>query len=214
MLYQNIFCKINYRIQKRKSDENFWIPHPTTSFAQSVYKKSSDKHFEIYTESDTLCIYSPSGVGSLSLKTDIKPFPNDISAEQAYRLGYDLVVDRTKTLLEAYNKLSACFEDYGVKCLRYTFQVQLQAFFLRYDPKFKPHESIMLFDYPILSDISQLQGIEAFEMYFKCLCFEQAELARIGIDAVKEKLHGYHRDYSNLYENIYWIVFRHDYPFW
>ena len=147
------------------------------------------------------------------LKTDIKPFPNDISAEQAYRLGYDLVVDRAKTLLEAYNKLSACFEDYGVKCLRYTFQVQLQAFFLRYDPKFKPHESIMLFDYPILSDISQLQGIEAFERYFKCLCFEQAELARIGIDAVKEKLYGYHRDYSNLYENIYWIVFRHDYPF-
>ena len=147
------------------------------------------------------------------LKTDNKPFPNDISAEQAYRLGYDLVVDRAKTLLEAYNKLSACFEDYGVKSLRYTFQVQLQAFFLRYDPKFKPHESIMLFDYPILSDISQLQGIEAFERYFKCLCFEQAELARIGIDAVKEKLYGYHRDYSNLYENIYWIVFRHDYPF-
>lgn len=147
------------------------------------------------------------------LKTDNKPVPNDISAEQAYRLGYDLVVDRAKTLLEAYNKLSVCFEDYGVKCLLYTFQVQFQEFFLRYDPKFKPHEYIMLFDYPILSDISQLQGIEAFEMYFKCLCFEQAELARIGIDAVKEKMYGYHRDYSNLYENIYWIVFRHDYPF-
>ncbi|MBQ1846979.1 MAG: fibronectin type III domain-containing protein [Clostridia bacterium] len=58
---------VNLWFYKESSGEQFAI-----FVAKS--KKSSDKHFEIYTESDTLCIYSPSGVGSLSLKTDIKPY--------------------------------------------------------------------------------------------------------------------------------------------
>lgn len=147
------------------------------------------------------------------LKNDKKPVPNSISAEQAYRLGYELIVSRTKKLMDMYNRLSEYFENYGVECLKTTFQVQFPGFFLKYDPKFKPHDILLLFDYPILFDISQLQGIEAFEKYFKCICFKQAELAKLGFDIVKNRLYEYHKDYRNLYENIYWIVFKHEYPF-
>lgn len=147
------------------------------------------------------------------LKNDNKPVPNDLSAEQAYELGYGLILNRAKQLIETYNKLSESFEDYGVKCLRSTFENQFKDFFMHYDPKFKPHDILLLFDYPILSDINNLQGIEAFEKYFRCICFEQAELANVGHDKVVEKLREYHRDYPNLYENIYWIVFRHNYSF-
>ncbi|MBP5605501.1 MAG: hypothetical protein J6X60_08160 [Ruminiclostridium sp.] len=145
------------------------------------------------------------------LKTDNKLVPKELSAEQAYRLGYELVVNRTKVMIEGYNDLSGYFEDYGVECLRNTFQVQFPDFFLHYDPKFKPHDYLFLFDYPVLCDISQLQGIEAFEKYFKCISYEQAELAKVGTDAVKHKLFEYYRDYRNLYENIYWIVFQQEY---
>ena len=147
------------------------------------------------------------------LKKDNKPVPNSISAEQAYQSGYELIVRHIKKLINMYSRLSVCFKDYGVECLKTTLQVQLPDFFLKYDPKFKPHDILLLYDYPILSDISQLQGIEAFEKYFRCICFEQAELAKLGDDTVKKRLYEYHKDYRNLYENIYWIVFKHEYPF-
>ena len=146
------------------------------------------------------------------LKNDLKPVPNGISAEQAYHLGYELIIRRTKELMDMYNKLSECFEDYGVECLRTAYQVQIPNFFLKYDPKFNPQD-ILLFDYPILADISQLRGIEAFEKYFKCICFEQSKLAEFEVETVKSRLYAYHKDYRNLYENIYWIMFKRDYPF-
>lgn len=145
------------------------------------------------------------------LKTDHNPAPKDLSAEQAYRLGHQLVVERTKAMIEKYNKLSEIFNDYGMECLHHTFRVQFPDFFLHYDAEFKPHDYLMLFDYPVLADTSQLQGIEAFEKYFKCICYEQAELAKVGADIVKQKLFEYHKDYRHLYENVYRIAFHQDY---
>lgn len=42
----------------------------------------------------------------------------DLSAEEQYALGAELVLEKAGRIREMHNEMSASFEDYGVKCLR------------------------------------------------------------------------------------------------
>lgn len=129
-----------------------------------------------------------------------------LPAAEAYAKGYRLVIKKAQDLLARYNQLMPLFQDYGMRCLHDTVVKGIPEFLKWYDPKYAPQNTMLLFDYPILEDISMLSGVDAVYRYLECICLEQEELAKLDRQYVIGALKRYHSSYEDLFENIYRIV--------
>ncbi len=127
-------------------------------------------------------------------------------AKEAYLLGYQLVVEKTKETLKFYNRLMRNFNAYGNRCLYDTIVKGIPEFFKWYDPKFFPQNTILCLDYPIREDLTGLSGIDRIEAYLQCVWKEQEELQRIGENQVIEALQDYHVGYGELVENLMELI--------
>ncbi|MDD7025390.1 MAG: DUF6179 domain-containing protein [Oscillospiraceae bacterium] len=161
--------------------------------------------------------YEKSGRGGLSGLTEGEsasgsakgPLPEKrqlVSAKEAYRCGYQLILGKVSQLREKYNELTACFSDYGMECLRDTVLCGIPEFFKWYDVRFAPQETLLTLDYPILADIRALSGVDAVYAYVSCICLEQKFLGAAGEGYVRKVLYSYARCYQMLEENICSIV--------
>lgn len=129
-----------------------------------------------------------------------------IPAQEAYRQGAILVVEKVKKLRVLYNELASGFCDFGVRCLGDTVRKGMPAFFLSYDARFAPQETLLMLDYPVLRDISSLSGVDAVWEYMQCIRLEQKFLQGLDHDWVVGALAAYHEEYRELMENICGIV--------
>lgn len=126
----------------------------------------------------------------------------DLSAEEQYALGAELVLDKAGRIREMYNEMSASFEDYGVKCLRDTVQKGIPEFLKRYDARFCPQDTILTLDYPVTVDLSSYSGADRVHGYLTAISAEQRFLGRFGTAYVISVLERYCSGYRDLYENI------------
>lgn len=129
-----------------------------------------------------------------------------IPAQEAYRQGAILVVEKVKGLRNLYNELAVEFQDFGVLCLGDTVRKGISRFFLKYDARYAPQETLLTLDYPVLRDLSSLSGVDAVWEYMQCIRLEQKFLQGLGRDWVVGALRSYHEEYEELLENVCGIV--------
>ena len=127
-------------------------------------------------------------------------------AEQAYEAGYQSILWRVKNAMEFYNQITEQFDSYGNLCLQETIMKGFPEFFRWYDVKFDPSNSILTLDYPILKDLSQLEGIYRMEEYLAVIHLEQTFLRRFEKERVTAILSQYDADYRIMINNLCEVV--------
>lgn len=129
-----------------------------------------------------------------------------LDAKEAYLYGRQVVTKKVRRLQALYNELILDFHDYGSACLRDSIVEGIPGFLMRYDVKYAPQETLLLLDYPVLTNPNGASGICAVLEYVESIALEQRFLKRFGDAYVLKVLHAYHADYGELVENICNIV--------
>ena len=128
------------------------------------------------------------------------------SAEVAYRIGYEGVIRKVKKAQEKYNQLIGFFDDYGNRNYRDTVEKALPGFFMYYDAKYAPMETIITMDYPILGLDRNMEGIDMIAQYIDAIWKEQQYLYKFPKEYVLDELRLFHPKYENEFFNIKEIV--------
>lgn len=130
-----------------------------------------------------------------------------IPAKDAYKRGLQLVKEKTLRMKALYHALLPRFDSYGVRCLEDVIYCGIPEFFRWYDPQFDPQNTILTLDYPVLTDLSGLSGIDAVYEYVLSICREQAFLRQFESSHIRAELSRYSRNYQELIENICQLLF-------
>ncbi|MDD6194745.1 MAG: DUF6179 domain-containing protein [Lachnospiraceae bacterium] len=125
-----------------------------------------------------------------------------IPAKDAYRIGYDAVVEKVGKTLEKYNAMMEFFHCYGNRNYGDTVEKALPGFFLYYDPKFAPMEHIITMDYPIFTIDNKLEGIDIIAQYIDCIWEEQMYLRQYPREYVVDMLRAFHPRYEQEFFNV------------
>lgn len=129
-----------------------------------------------------------------------------VSIEEMYETGVAKVVEKTKRALALYNEMLPEFDAYENRCLHDTFVKELPEFFKWYDAKFEPQNTVVMLDYPVREDLSDLEGIDKIEAYINCLNREQKFLSMFPRKEVIAILRNYSSEYRDMVENLGSIV--------
>ena len=133
----------------------------------------------------------------------------DMSADMMYKLGAGYLKDKTEKALKLYNELMLTFSSYGSRCLYDTVVKGMPAFFTYYSVSYKPQDTILTLDYPVLSVCAEHSGIEKIYDYLSCICLEQKFFKRFPDRYIRNVLRAYSRDYEALFENLCEILLTH-----
>ncbi|MDD6327207.1 MAG: DUF6179 domain-containing protein [Lachnospiraceae bacterium] len=128
------------------------------------------------------------------------------SAALMYEKGLECVKNKAKKALDLYNAMLPGFSYYENICLKDTIVKGMSQFFLWYDVKFNPQNTILTLDYPILVDLSDFCGIDKIYNYLKCIELEQIFLNKNPYQYVMEILEKYNKGYRQMIDNICEIV--------
>lgn len=131
------------------------------------------------------------------------------TAAESYRAGYEIIVEKTRRVQEKYNELCQSFRDYGNENYHDTVLEALPGFFMRYDPRFAPQETLIGLDYPTLRTAAGDAGIDVIEQYVAFIVLEQRFLRRFPEGMVEEVLFRFHGGYRHQFFNLCNIVLRH-----
>lgn len=140
---------------------------------------------------------------SYSLVNDTKLPP-----EEAYQLGYDLVIRKVKATLATYDALILTFRSYENRNYYDTIVKGMPAFFKYYDAKFEPQNHLLTLDYPTIIHPTEYCGVDLIHIYLNFVSLEQMFLSRFSDEYVYAVLNGYHEEYRELPINICQIVLR------
>ena len=125
-----------------------------------------------------------------------------LSAREAYKAGFELLKLKVKEALNLYNEILENFDDYDNRCLHDTFIKGMPEFFKRYDIFFAPQDAILLFDYPVLTDLTNLCGVLKAQTFLKCIKAEQGFLKGFDRNYVISLLSEYDCEYKEMIGNI------------
>lgn len=137
-----------------------------------------------------------------------------VSARQAYQIGYRQVVWQAEQVRRIYQELLPRFQSYGLCCLEDTIRKGIPAFLRYYDARFRPQETLLTLDYPVLLECGDRTGVALVLRYLNCIVLEQRFLARFPPAYVVEALSAYHADYAVLIENICSILLGNLFGHW
>ncbi len=131
-----------------------------------------------------------------------------LTAQEAYRRGYGLVIRRAEEAQTLYNKLILSFNGYESRVYRRTVTRNIPGFFRRYDPRFNPQQDFMGLDYPVFAPLGKRPGIDKVYRYLACISAEQRFLGSMSPDLIRAALTACCPDYRELPVNIGEIVLR------
>ncbi len=131
-----------------------------------------------------------------------------VSADTAYRQGYEILIEKVKKIQQEYNLMMKEFQFYGNRCCYDTFQKGLPEFFLYYDARFHPMNHILTLDYPVLVSLEPRCGADLMEVYVRSAFLEQSFLKKLPADYIMHVLNAYSGDYGELIINLASIVIR------
>lgn len=128
------------------------------------------------------------------------------SAILMYEKGFERVREKAKEALHLYNAMLPDFVSYENICLHDTVVKGMSQFFLWYDCKYNPQNTILTLDYPILVDLSGYSGIDRIYKYLQCIELEQLFLRKIPYQHVMAVLERNDKRHSQMIDNICEIV--------
>ncbi len=132
----------------------------------------------------------------------------NMTAQKLYEAGAKQVEEKARKALELYNEITPAFVHYDNYCLHDTVIDGLPEFFKWYDMKFCPQDTILTLDYPVLKNLSGLEGIDRIYEFILCIRTEQKFLNLFPEDYVRSALLNYDSRYEDMIENICWVVLR------
>ena len=131
-----------------------------------------------------------------------------ISPQQAFENGLMKRKEKLKSARELYGEIVKNFCSYGNRCYMETVIKGMKAFFNCYSLEFDALNNIITLDYPLVAEISKLQGIDLIYEYLKAIQLEQRFLSRFQPEAVETILYAYDKEYRENIFNICRIVLR------
>lgn len=131
-----------------------------------------------------------------------------LSAADAYALGYEAVLRKTKLTAERYNAMMERFSSYGNRAYEETIAQGFPAFFRWYDPLFAPQEHILTLDYPLLLPLEALCGIDRIAAYLECIEIEQRFLRCFSEEFIRSALFKHHPQWEGLFLNMPYHVLK------
>lgn len=132
--------------------------------------------------------------------------PGRPNAAEAYKLGYDIAVQKVLDMKTLYHEVMEDFKSFGVLCLEDTMVRGIVEFLKWYDVRYAPQETLLTLDYPVLMDIHGLYGIDAIYAYVRCIDLEQKFISAFDHRYVEQLLRAYSPRYKDMIENICSIV--------
>lgn len=134
---------------------------------------------------------------------------NGMSAKEAYRLGYESLIQKVKKTQLLYNEMIVNFCAYGNENYHDTVTKAIPGFFKYYDVRFAPQETIITMDYPTLCPITDCVGIDAIAKYIAYISYEQKFMGALPQEYVCEVLYSFQAGYRKQFYNICSVVLRH-----
>lgn len=131
------------------------------------------------------------------------------SPQELYERGYELVVRKVKKMRAFYHQILKDFCSYGLKCYEDVIYQGMPAFFLHYDARFAPFNTILTLDYPVMWPMEGLCGIDAIEQYLSGVALEQKFLKAFAQDYVKQVLEAYDWNYKEQFFNLCEVLVKH-----
>ena len=128
------------------------------------------------------------------------------TAVEAYKFGFNSVVEKVKDTQKKYNELMQFFDPYGNRNYQDTVEKALPGFFLYYDVKYAPMENVITMDYPVFGMDMNLEGIDMIRQYIDAIWDEQCYLMKFPREYVISELRSFHPFYEKEYFNIKEIV--------
>ena len=175
------------------------LPVVSTLVEEFTGKESSSVTYERTRQLMEAVIYC---IAHLEIKDAPVAVDGVLSARDAYRMGYDSVVEKVGKTLEKYNDMMEFFDCYGNRNYGDTVEKAFPGFFLYYDPKFAPMDHIITMDYPIFNIDSQGEGIDIITQYIDCIWEEQMYLKQYPREYVVEMLRSFHPRYEGEFFNL------------
>lgn len=111
-----------------------------------------------------------------------------IKADEAYRIGYDRVVEKVRSAREVYDEILKDFDDYGCRNYKDTLLNGMPQFFLYYDARYQPQDHILTLDYPTAKTYGEMCGIDIIYRYLCDIVVEKRFLACFEPEAVRKLL--------------------------
>lgn len=133
----------------------------------------------------------------------------EMSAKEVYHSGYRMVVEKAKKTAALYNEMVCEFQDYGNENYRDTVTKAIPGFLQYYDARFEPYETIITMDYPTITPVTGITGVDAVYEYVKYISFEQQFLNKFPGEYVCSILEKHCRDYGKQFFNLCGIILRH-----
>ncbi len=130
-------------------------------------------------------------------------------AEAAYQQGYERVIEKVKEAQAIYNTMIPRFCAYDNENYQTTVTKGIPAFFIHYDARFAPQDTIITMDYPTITPIINQSGIQAISKYLEYIQYEQTFLSILPRDYVCDILYRFQCDYTEQFFNICRIILRH-----
>lgn len=118
-------------------------------------------------------------------------------------------------LAEAYTGLESTSLTYeiqpdfiscGNRCLQDTIEKGLPEFFQWYDVKFKPQDTVIFLEYPVLKDFSGEKGVDRIYEFLKCIRLEQIFLKGLPPETIRKILEKHDSSYKDMIENLCEII--------
>ena len=105
-----------------------------------------------------------------------------------------------------YNELIVFFDHYENENYRDTVERALPGFFLYYDARFAPMDTIITMDYPVYGMDRNLEGIDRIQQYVDAIWEEQSYLMKLPRDEVIDILRAFHPRYEREFFNLWEVV--------
>lgn len=138
----------------------------------------------------------------------IRQVKEKIPAQEAYDLGYQIILEKAEKVKTKYHEMISDFQAYGNKNYYETVTRAIPGFFLYYDARFAPQETIITMDYPTIIPVFGVQGIDAIERYVTYISLEQKFLLRLPEVYIKRTLKTFCHDYEEHFFNICSVIVR------
>lgn len=123
-------------------------------------------------------------------------------AKNRYDFGYQLVLKKTVQAKLLYEDIIKDFDSYGNLACYDTVVKGMPEFFLRYDPKFQPQNHPLTLDYPILTRMETLRGVDAIWVYLNGVKAETVFLGALPreyvVNILESRYDNYKEDIMNL----------------
>lgn len=137
----------------------------------------------------------------------IMDLDNKLNAADAYKKGYEIVLDKVLQAKKIYDRLIENFEDYGCRHYKDTIIKGMPEFFIWYDAKLKPQDHLLTLDYPTMVGNSDLCGVDLILEFLTRTEKERNFLELFDRRNVIKLLERVQIDYKSLYlDNICYLV--------